>query len=128
MTTRGLTEKDVNELIELSDLIKSYEKVIKLKDKYLDEYDNILNTLKSDWKHIANRDFPMIETYGKTMDFKTFLKNEKISTERKDVILKSASLNDLIDKKTKDTKLISSVFDKNYATDIPDPFRKRKKK
>lgn len=129
MKTRGLTENDVNRLIELNDLIKSYEKAIKLKDEHRDEYLTILNILKSDWEHIAGSHFPMLESYGKTMDFKTFLRNEKISiTKETKNTLKSDSLNDLILKKAEETRLVSSIYDKNYATDIPDPFRKRKRK
>lgn len=117
-----------SELIELNQLIKNFEKEI-LKEKNplrKQEYESKLNDLKLFWKEITEASYPMVKYNEKLVNIKTLIKEQ----ERKDKKNKFTppNLDNIINRTTKETDLVNSLYDKNYVSDVPDPYRKRKKR
>ncbi len=77
--------------------------------------------LKSTWKYHTGCDYPRAKNHkGKENDFlKIYKPNEPKKTN---------GLDDLILSKTNESKLISNTLYSHENSDIPDPYRKRRKR
>lgn len=64
---------------------------------------------------------------NKLVNIRTILK-ELERDSKKGPKYKSPSLNDIIERTTNDSNIMNSFYDKNFNSDIPDPFRKKRNK
>lgn len=117
--------KNLNELLELNTLIKLYLSQIKKYGNIDNELMTNLNYLKNEWVKITDLEYPMIYNKNhKKVDIKTIIKEQKLD---KNTEYKPPSLDNIIARTTNDYNLVNSLYDKNYNSDVPDPYRKRRK-
>lgn len=97
------------------DLYELYYEILNVREEHK-------ASLLKNWRFYTGCDFPRIKNKkGKEVEFLKYYKTSSI------VQTKTNTLDDLIASKTNETKLITNVlYDKSY-TDIPDPYRKRRK-
>ncbi len=98
-------------------------------DKLLDLYFDIkeskperVQSLKNLWKSYTGCEYPRIKNKkGKEVDFLKHYKPENKQTKT------TNGLDDLINSKRTETDIINSVLYSKSYSDIPDPYRKRRK-
>jgi len=79
-----------------------------------------VKSLKNVWKSYTGCEYPRAKNKkGKENDFIKIYKPEEVK--------KTNTLDDLILAKTNETKLIQNTLYSNANSDIPDPYRKRRK-
>lgn len=117
------------ESLELYNLIKDFQKYLKKEKNSLriQEVENQIIELKEIWENINECKYPFIIKNNKLVDIKTLIKEEEI-LKKKNKTFSSPDLNSIINRTSKETELINSLYDKNFNSDIPDPYRKRKKR
>lgn len=126
---------NIEELLECHELISDFEKAIKNEKNIIKKHDfnNILKKLKQNWIEIAKTDYPMvINDNNKKVNIKTIIKEReaKLKKELKNQPKPSfipPTLDKIIERTSNDTKLVGSLYDRDFASDIPDPYRKRRK-
>lgn len=115
----------IEELILLDEQIRKCKSFVKKYKDYSEAQDvsNHISQLYEDWQYIANCDYPMfIMDNGKKCD----IKNEK-KKRKMDNVYNSPSLDDIINRNVDNYNLVNNVlYDKNYASDQVNPYRKRK--
>ena len=119
---------DIEKLLEIDALIKEGNSYLKknVSQDIQTEIKQNIKLLENTWKTIAKEEYPMfINENNKKEDIRNELRKQKHKT--KENKYKSPDLNDIITKHTNDNNLINSVlYDKNFASDHVNPYRKRK--
>lgn len=123
----------LNKLLEIHELILDFEKSSKQQNNILIKQQNesIVLNLKKDWLEIANAEYPMVlNEKQKLVNIKTIIREIKAQEKRlkkEQPAFKEPTLNDILNRVTNDFNLVTSLYDKNFVSDIPDPYRKRRK-
>lgn len=126
---------NIEELLECHELISDFEKAIKNEKNIIKKHDfnNILKKLKQNWIEIAKTDYPMvINDNNKKVNVKTIIKEleakkKKELKNQENPAFTPPTLDNIINRTTNDSKLVSSLYDKDFVSDIPDSYRKRRK-
>jgi hypothetical protein len=123
----------MEKLIEIHEYIcecKHEFKKCKTEKEKKEMADNIMQ-LEEIWKQLTECDYPMLKnSNGKEMNIKNVIQKQIADKKKnRNQEYKLPSLDDIINRTTNDTRLINNVlYDKNFASDEVDHFRKRKKK
>lgn len=123
----------INKLLEIHDLITEFEKSSKKQTNILIKQQNegIISSLKKDWEVLAKAQYPMIlNEKEKLVNIRTIIREIKVQEKklkRQQPAFKEPSLNDILNRVTNDFNLVTSLYDKDFVSDVPDPYRKRRK-
>lgn len=96
------------------------------------EYKNIIKSLKQNWLELTECEYPMVKNKNnKLVNIKTLIREQntqykKILKNKPAPVYQSPKLDDIINRTTNQSKLVSSLYDKDFVSDVPDPYRKRK--
>lgn len=123
----------INKLLEIHDLITEFEKSSKKQTNILIKQQNegIISSLKKDWEVLAKAQYPMIlNEKEKLVNIRTIIREIKVQEKKlkkQQPAFKEPSLNDILNRVTNDFNLVTSLYDKDFISDVPDPYRKRRK-
>lgn len=125
----------MNEIIECHELILQFESIYKKETNIVKQYKykDIIKSLKQNWIELTECEYPMVKNKNnKLVNIKTLIReqnaqNKKLLKNKPVPVYQSPKLDDIVNRALEQSKLVSSLYDNEFVSDVPDPYRKRKK-